>query len=111
MRRNEGVTPGQDPDTGPSVIPTGGSIRRSNMTHRIRERALPALLVSGSLVLASMQVGCASQAAQADTPPAAGAASPSSSQAAQTTWSSDELNQLVAPKLWKQIGGSNRTPA
>jgi hypothetical protein len=67
------------------------------MTHRTRERALPALLVSGSLVLASMLVGCASQAAQADTPPAAGAASPSSSQAAQATWSSDELNQLVAP--------------
>jgi len=39
------------------------------MTHRIREMALPALLVSGSLLLASAQVGCASQAPQADTQP------------------------------------------
>src|SRR6266446_5842813 len=76
--RNQGVTAEQDPDIEPSVIRTGGSIRRSNMTHRIREMALPALLVSGSLLLASAQVGCASQAAEA-------------------AWSPDELNQLVAP--------------
>jgi uncharacterized membrane protein YgcG len=63
------------------------------MTHRIREMALPALLVSGSLLLASVQVGCASQAPQPDTQPAAEAASPSS----QAAWSPDELNQLVAP--------------
>ena len=67
------------------------------MTHRIREMAPPALLVSGFLLLASAQVGCASQAPQADTPPAAEAASPSSSQAAEAAWSPDELNQLVAP--------------
>ena len=66
------------------------------MIHRTREMALPALLVSGSLVLA-MQVGCASQASQADTPPATQVTSPASSQAPQATWSSDELNQLVAP--------------
>jgi uncharacterized membrane protein YgcG len=66
------------------------------MTHRIREMALPALLVSGSLLLASAQVGCASQAPQADTPPTAEAASPSS-QAAEAAWSPDELSQLVAP--------------
>jgi uncharacterized membrane protein YgcG len=47
--------------------------------------------------LASAQVGCASQAPRADTPPAAEAASPSSSQAAEAAWSPDELNQLVAP--------------
>src|SRR6266446_7434107 len=94
--RNQGVTAEQDPDIEPSVIRTGGSIRRSNMTHRIREMALPALLVSGSLLLASAQVGCASQALQADTQPAAEAASPSS-QAAEAAWSPDELDQLVAP--------------
>jgi hypothetical protein len=59
--------------------------------------ALPALLVSGSLVLASVQVGCASQPSQADTGPAAEVTSPSSSQAAQAAWSPDELNQLAAP--------------
>ncbi len=95
------------------------------MAHRTREMALPALLVSGSLVLAFAQVGCASQASQADTVPAAEVTSPSTSQAAQAAWSPDELNQLVAPialypdalvaqiaippKLWKPIGGSNRT--
>ena len=63
------------------------------MTHRIREMALPALLVSGSLLLASVQIGCASQAPQADTQPAAEATSPSS----QAAWSPDELSQLVAP--------------
>src|SRR5258708_36056714 len=67
------------------------------MTHRIREMALPALLVFGSLLLASAQVGCASQAPQADTQPAAEAASSSSSHAAEAAWSPDELNQLVAP--------------
>ena len=67
------------------------------MTHRAREMALPALLISGSLVLASVQVGCASQVSQADTQPAAHVAPPSSSEAAQATWSPDELNQLVAP--------------
>ena len=66
------------------------------MTHRIREMALPALLVSGSLLLAFAQVGCASQAPQADTQPAAEVASPSS-HSAETAWSPDELNQLVAP--------------
>src|ERR1700676_2291073 len=59
--------------------------------------ALPALLISGSLVLASVQVGCASQVSQADTRPAAEAAPPSSSEAAQAAQSPDELNQLVAP--------------
>src|SRR6202011_736387 len=67
------------------------------MTHRTRERALPALLVSGALVLASVQVGCASQAPQTDTQPAAEVAPPSSSEAAQAAWSPDELDQLVAP--------------
>jgi len=67
------------------------------MTHRTRERALPALLFSGALVLASVQVGCASQAPQADAQPAAEVAPPSSSEAAQAAWSPDELNQLVAP--------------
>src|ERR1700730_15858317 len=67
------------------------------MTHRIWERALPALLISGSLVLASVQVGCASQASQADTQPAAEVVPPSSSEAVQLTQSPDELNQLVAP--------------
>jgi len=67
------------------------------MTHRIREMALPALLASGSLLLASVQVGCASQASQPDTQPATEVTSPSSSQAAQAAWSPDELNQLVAP--------------
>jgi hypothetical protein len=59
--------------------------------------ALPALLISGSLVLASVQVGRASQVSQADTQPAAEVAPPSSSEAAQVAWSPDELNQLVAP--------------
>jgi len=67
--------------------------------------ALPALLVSGSFVLAIAQVGCASQATQADTTPAAEVMSPSSPpsaqssspSAAQAAWSPDELNQLVAP--------------
>jgi len=67
------------------------------MTHRTREVALPALLAAGFLVLAAVQVGCASQASQADTDPAAEVASPSSSQAVQAAWSPDELNQLVAP--------------
>ena len=58
------------------------------MTHRTREMALPALLISGSLVFASVQ---------ADTQPAAEAAPPSSSEAVQAAWSPDELNQLVAP--------------
>jgi hypothetical protein len=57
------------------------------MIHRTREMALPALLVSGSLMLASVQVGCASQTAQADTQPAAEIA----------PTSPDELDQLVAP--------------
>jgi len=56
--------------------------------HRTREMALPALLISGSLVLASVQ---------ADTQPAAEVAPPSSSEAVQAAWSPDELNQLVAP--------------
>src|SRR6202790_550855 len=59
--------------------------------------ALPALLISGSLVLASVQVGCASQAPQADTQPAAEVVPPSSSEAVQVAQSPDELNQLVAP--------------
>jgi uncharacterized membrane protein YgcG len=67
------------------------------MTHRTREMALPALLVSGSLVLASVLVGCASQASQADTQPAAEVAPPSSSEPLQAAQSPDELNQLVAP--------------
>jgi uncharacterized membrane protein YgcG len=67
------------------------------MTHRTREMALPALLVSGSLLLASVQVGCASQVSQPDTQPAAEVTSPSSPQATQAAWSPDELNQLVAP--------------
>ena len=67
------------------------------MTHRTREMALPALLISGSLVLASVQVGCASQVSQADTQPAAEIAPPSSSEAVQAAWSPDELNQLIAP--------------
>jgi uncharacterized membrane protein YgcG len=67
------------------------------MTHRTREIALPALLISGSLVLASVQVGCASQAPQADTQPAAEVVPPSSSEAVQVAQSPDELNQLVAP--------------
>jgi uncharacterized membrane protein YgcG len=58
------------------------------VTHRTREMALPALLISGSLVLASVQ---------ADTQPAAEVAPPSSSEAVQVAWSPDELNQLVAP--------------
>jgi hypothetical protein len=64
------------------------------MSHRTREMALPALMAAGALVLASVQVGCASQASQADTPPAAEVAPSSSSEAVQ---SPDELNQLVAP--------------
>jgi hypothetical protein len=68
------------------------------MTHRTQEMALKTLLVSGSLLLASVQVGCASQAYQADTEPADEVASPSSSsEAVQAAWSPDELNQLVAP--------------
>jgi uncharacterized membrane protein YgcG len=58
---------------------------------------LPAILVSGSLVLASALVGCASQASQADTQPAAEVAPPSSSEAVQAAQSPEELNQLVAP--------------
>jgi Protein of unknown function (DUF3300) len=81
----------------PPVILTGGSNRGSDMAHRTREMALPALLASGALILASVQVGCASQASQADTPPAAEVAPPSSSEAGQAAWSPDELNQLVAP--------------
>jgi hypothetical protein len=74
------------------------------MIRRTRKMALPALLVSGSFVLAIAQVGCASQATQADTTPAAevSPSSPPSAQssspsAAQAAWSPDELNQLVAP--------------
>jgi Protein of unknown function (DUF3300) len=67
------------------------------MIHRTREMALPALLISGFLVLASVQVGCASQVSQDDTQPAAEVAPPSSSEAVQVAWSPDELNQLVAP--------------
>src|SRR5882724_4551396 len=67
------------------------------MISRTREMALPALLASGSLVLALAQVGCASQASLADSAPAADVMSPSSSPAAQAAWSQDELNQLVAP--------------
>jgi Protein of unknown function (DUF3300) len=67
------------------------------MTHRTREIALPALLISGSLLLASVQVGCASQAPQADTQPAAEVVPPPSSEAVQVAQSPDELNQLVAP--------------
>ena len=65
--------------------------------HRTRKMALPALLVSGTIVLASVQVGFASDATQADTQPAAAMAPPSSSEPVQTAWSPDELNQLVAP--------------
>jgi hypothetical protein len=67
------------------------------MTHRIREMALPAVLISGSRLLAFAQVGRASQVSQADTQPAVEVAPPSSSEAAQVAWSPDELNQLVAP--------------
>jgi uncharacterized membrane protein YgcG len=67
------------------------------MTHRTREMALRALLISGSLVLASVQVGCASQPSEADTGPAAEVVPPSSSEAFQAAQSPDELNQLVAP--------------
>src|SRR3984957_10588252 len=78
------------------------------MIRRTREKALPALLVSGFIILALAQVGCASQASLADTAPAAEVTSPSSPAAqtaqadqtppaAQTAWSSDELHQLVAP--------------
>jgi uncharacterized membrane protein YgcG len=67
------------------------------MTHQFRERALPALLVSGSLILGAVQVGYASQANQADAEPAAELAPPSSPDAVQSAWTSDELNQLVAP--------------
>jgi uncharacterized membrane protein YgcG len=56
------------------------------VTHRTREMALPALLIAGTLVMASVQVGCASEVA---------AQSPS--EAVQAEWSPDELNQLVAP--------------
>src|SRR5882757_947380 len=79
------------------VIATGGSIRRSNMTHRTREMALPALLISGALVMPAAQVGCVSQASQADTPPAAQVVPPPSAQAVQIVQSPDELNRLVAP--------------
>jgi hypothetical protein len=70
------------------------------MTYRAREMALPALMVSGYLVLASVQVGCASQATQtspADAPPAAEVVPSPSSEAVQAAQSPDELNQLVAP--------------
>jgi uncharacterized membrane protein YgcG len=67
------------------------------VTHRTREMALPALLISGSLVLAAVQVGCVSQASEADTAPAAAVVPPSSSEADQVAQSPDELNQLVAP--------------
>ncbi|MDB6083894.1 MAG: hypothetical protein JWN43_1775 [Gammaproteobacteria bacterium] len=66
------------------------------MTHRTRDMALPALLISGSLVLASVQVGYASDESSADTQPAQ-AAPTSSAEPAQAPWSADELNQLVAP--------------
>jgi hypothetical protein len=79
------------------VIATGGFIRRSNMTHRIREMALQALLISGALVLAAVQAGCVSQASQADTQPAADVVPPPSTEAVQVAQSPDELNQLVAP--------------
>jgi uncharacterized membrane protein YgcG len=65
--------------------------------HRIRTMVLPALLVSGTLVLASVQVGFASDATDAGTEPAAEMAPPSSSEPAQAAWSPDELNELVAP--------------
>src|SRR5580704_14814053 len=65
------------------------------MTHRTM--ALPALLVSGTLVLASVQVVFAFDATQADTRPAAETAPPSPSEPAQAAWSPDELNELVAP--------------
>jgi uncharacterized membrane protein YgcG len=58
---------------------------------------LPALLVSGTLVLACAQVGFASDATQAGTGPAAEMAPPSSSEPAQAAWTPDELNELVAP--------------
>jgi uncharacterized membrane protein YgcG len=67
------------------------------VTHRTRKMALPALLISGVLGLASVLVGCATQASQADTQPAGEVAPPSSSEAVQAEWSPDELNQLVAP--------------
>ncbi|HWS68192.1 MAG TPA: DUF3300 domain-containing protein [Steroidobacteraceae bacterium] len=67
------------------------------MTHRTREMALPALLISGSLVLAAVQAGCVSQASQANTEPAATLVPPSFSEAVQVARSPDELNQLVAP--------------
>jgi hypothetical protein len=67
------------------------------VTHRTRKMALPALLISGSLALAAVQVGCVSQASEADTEPAAELVPPSSSEAVQDAQSPDELNQLVAP--------------
>jgi uncharacterized membrane protein YgcG len=70
------------------------------MTYRTREMALPALMVAGSLVLASVQVGCATQAtqaSQADTQPAAQVVPSSSSGTVAAALSPDELNQLVAP--------------
>src|ERR1700736_2973264 len=77
--------------------PTGGSIRRSNVTDRTRKMVLPALLISGSLVLAAVQVGCVSQTSQADAEQAAERVPPPSSGAVQVAPSPDELNQLVAP--------------
>src|ERR1700737_5230864 len=65
------------------------------MTHRTRHMAISALLVSGSIVLVSAQVGCASQASQADMQPATEVAP--SSEAVEVAQSPDELNQLVAP--------------
>jgi Protein of unknown function (DUF3300) len=57
-----------------------------------------ALLVSGCLVLASVQAGCASQAPRPDTPPAAEVAPQPSAQTAQVAQQSPaELDQLVAP--------------
>jgi uncharacterized membrane protein YgcG len=67
------------------------------MTHRTREMGLTALMISGALALASVQVGCASQATQADTQPPAEIAPPASAESAQAAWSPDELDQLVAP--------------
>jgi uncharacterized membrane protein YgcG len=51
--------------------------------------ALHALLISGALALAAVQVGCVSQAFQADTQPAA--------EVVPLAQPPDELNQLVAP--------------
>ena len=57
-----------------------------------------AFLISGTLLLSALQVGCASAAAQSDTPSAADALPPSSAGATPASQlSPDELNQLVAP--------------